>query len=226
MNSISALALIEGADETKKMIENLSAILKYNLKRGNEQVTLEDEYAIVESYLYIQQARFGNRIKFVLDIDKAVMDYPVPGMILQPLVENAIKHGLEPMEEEGLLELIIKDMCTDIVITIRDNGVGMSEERLRNIMANMNNCSSTNTSIGISNVIRRLELMFGRNVVDIRSTLGLGTEVYIMLPKNNLYCREKVQEGRGLYEQKLFAEYRNYLGDCFNYSACRLYSSG
>ncbi|MGI6141507.1 MAG: sensor histidine kinase [Caldicoprobacterales bacterium] len=196
MNSISALALIEGADETKKMIENLSAILKYNLKRGNEQVTLEDEYAIVESYLYIQRARFGNRIKFVLDIDKAVMDYPVPGMILQPLVENAIKHGLEPMEEEGLLELIIKDMCTDIVITIRDNGVGMSEERLRNIMANMNNCSSTNTSIGISNVIRRLELMFGRNVVDIRSTLGLGTEVYIMLPKNNLYCREKVQEGR------------------------------
>ena len=112
------------------MIENLSSILKYNLKRNNEKSTLRDELKIVESYLYIQQARFGSRIKFVLDIDESVMDYPVPGMILQPLVENAIIHGLEPMEEEGLLELSIKDMRTKVLIRIRDNGVGMSEERL------------------------------------------------------------------------------------------------
>lgn len=184
INSISALALMEGADETKKMIENLSAILKHNLKKTNEQVTLEDECRIIESYLYIQQARFGNRIKTILDIDKDIMDYLVPSMILQPLVENAIRHGLEPMEEEGCLELTIKDMCTKIVIMIRDNGIGMSEEHLAGILDNINKQPNTNANIGISNVIRRLELMFGRNVVEIRSVLGKGTEVFIMLPKN------------------------------------------
>lgn len=182
MNSISALALIEGADETKKMIENLSDILKYTLKKTNEQVTLADECRIVESYLYLQKARFGTRIKFILDIDQAVLNYPVPSMILQPLVENAIKHGLEPMEEEGILELSIKDMCTKIVIMVRDNGIGMPEERLTSIMENIND-SDTNTNIGISNVMRRLELMFGRNVAEIRSELGHGTEVAIILPK-------------------------------------------
>lgn len=184
MNSISALALMEGAEETKRMIENLSSILKYNLKRNNEKSTLRDELKIVESYLYIQQARFGSRIKFVLDIDESVMDYPVPGMILQPLVENAIIHGLEPMEEEGLLELSIKDMRTKVLIRIRDNGVGMSEERLAVIRENMNKCTEANTNIGISNVMRRLELMYGRNAAEIRSVLGQGTEVCIMLPKN------------------------------------------
>lgn len=184
MNSISALALMEGADETKRMIENLSAILKYNLKKTNEQVTLEEECKIIESYLYIQQARFGNRIKVILDIDKDVKDYLIPSMILQPLVENAIRHGLEPMEEEGCLELSIKDMCTKIVIMIRDNGIGMSEEHLAGILSNINKHSDTNANIGISNVIRRLELMFGRNVVEIRSAVGKGTEVFIMLPKN------------------------------------------
>ena len=103
-------------------------------------------------------------------------------MILQPLVENAIKHGLEPMEEEGILELSIKDMCTKIVIMVRDNGIGMPEERLTSIMENIND-SDTNTNIGISNVMRRLELMFGRNVAEIRSELGHGTEVAIILPK-------------------------------------------
>lgn len=183
MNSISALALMEGAEETKRMIENLSSILKYNLKRNNEKSTLRDELKIVESYLYIQQARFGSRIKFVLDIDESVMDYPVPGMILQPLVENAIIHGLEPMEEEGLLELSIKDMRTKVLIRIRDNGVGMSEERLAVIRENMNKCTEANTNIGISNVMRRLELMYGKNAAEIRSVLGQGTEVCIMLPK-------------------------------------------
>ena len=83
-----------------------------------------------------------------------------------------------------MLELSIKDMRTKVLIRIRDNGVGMSEERLAVIRENMNKCTEANTNIGISNVMRRLELMYGRNAAEIRSVLGQGTEVCIMLPKN------------------------------------------
>lgn len=125
MNTITSLATIENADRTKKMIECLSDMLKYNVKKINENVTLMEEYEIIQDYLYIQQARFGSRIEYRLSCDKSAMDYYVPSMILQPFVENAIIHGLEPKEEQGLLEVKIVGCSDSIFVQIRDNGVGM-----------------------------------------------------------------------------------------------------
>ncbi|MGI6777120.1 MAG: sensor histidine kinase [Acetivibrionales bacterium] len=185
MNSIAALALIEGAGQTKKMIESLSDILKYNLKKVNENVSLREECRIVESYLYIQKARFGERIKYKLVFDESIMDCFVPSMIIQPLVENAIIHGLEPKEEEGVLEVAIKDGNENILITIKDNGVGMDKEKLQELLdEERQNKNDSNKSIGVSNVLRRLKLKYCKNVIDVKSIKGEGTEICIKIPKN------------------------------------------
>jgi sensor histidine kinase YesM len=184
MNTIAALATIENADRTKKMIECLTDMLKYNVKKINENVTLMEEYKIIQDYLYIQQARFGSRIEYRLSFDSSVMEYYVPSMILQPFVENAIIHGLEPKESQGLLEVRIEDGTENILVSITDNGVGMPEETLGKLAGHGEKSLEPSThGIGIANVLRRLELKYGRNVVSIKSELGRGTEVRIELPK-------------------------------------------
>jgi len=183
MNTIASLATIESAERTKKMIECLSDMLKYSVKKINENVTLMEEYKIIQDYLYIQQARFGGRIEYRLSYDRNAMDYYIPSMILQPFVENAIIHGLEPKEEQGLLEVKIEDRQESIYVLIRDNGVGMAENELAELGRKDKNSDISLHKIGISNVLRRLELKYGKNIVEIQSVLGQGTSVEITLPK-------------------------------------------
>ena len=187
LNSISALALIEGAEQTMKMIGCISEILKYYLKKINENVTLNEEFKIIENYVYLQKARFGDRIKFELNYDESVMAHRVPSMILQPFVENAIIHGLEPLEEKGRLNVRLMDMESDILLKVEDNGIGINEEILSRFFEKDELITSpSERGIGVVNVIRRLELKYGRNVVEIKSSKDKGTEVNIRIPKDNL----------------------------------------
>ncbi|HHV99218.1 MAG TPA: sensor histidine kinase [Clostridiaceae bacterium] len=186
MNSIAALADIEEAVQTKKMLESMAYILRYNLSKLNENITLREEVEIVKNYLYIQRIRFGNRIEYILDIDQSALDYKIPSMILQPIVENAIVHGLESKEEGGKLELRIHDKGENIIIVVKDNGLGITQEKLQSII----NCKDDTTKddcrtgIGLSNVIRRLEIKYGKNVVEIDSQVAVGTEVRMTLEKS------------------------------------------
>lgn len=184
MNIIVALASIENADKTKKMIECLSDMLKYNVRRINENVPLREEYKIIEDYLYIQKARFGTRIEYKLNYEEGLMHYYVPSMILQPFIENAIIHGLEPKESDGLLEVNIADDGDNILIMIRDNGMGMEEDKLIQVSSYDENDRTSLRGVGISNVVRRLEIAYGKNVVSIKSVVEHGTEVNIKLPKD------------------------------------------
>lgn len=186
MNSIAALADIEEAVQTKKMLESMSFILRYNLKKLNENVTLGEEVEIIRNYLYIQSIRFGNRIEYILDIDESILNYKVPSMILQPFVENAIIHGLEPKEGKGILELGIYDKGENIVVVIKDDGLGITQEKLESILEYRDSGVKENSrsGIGINNVIRRLEIKYGGNVVEIDSRIGVGTEVRMRLKKS------------------------------------------
>lgn len=183
MNSISALATIENAERTKAMIDCVSDMLKYNVKKINENVTIKEEYKIIEDYLHIQKERFGNRISFKLSYDEEVMDYLMPSMVLQPFVENAIIHGLEPKENDGILEVSIKDDNDNILILIKDNGIGMENETLLGLSNYDESSQNTLRGTGVANVVRRLEIEYGRKIVDINSISGQGTEVMIRLPK-------------------------------------------
>jgi len=182
LNSISALADIEQAYETKKMCEKLSWILRYNLK-SSTIVNVKDEYKTISSYLYIQKIRFGSKFTFSLTKDESIDNFKMPSMVLQPFVENAIKHGLEPKKGKGNLNISIIDKEKNIFISIEDDGVGMSESKLEQIL-NYESDSSNKEGIGVCNVLRRLEIIYGKKVVTMQSLLQKGTKVSMVIPKN------------------------------------------
>jgi two-component system, sensor histidine kinase YesM len=182
LNSITTLAEIEEASQTRMMIESMSNILQYNLRKLNERVSLKEELDIICNYLYIQRTRHGNRIEHKIDIDEQLLNYKIPSMIIQPFVENSIMHGLEPKEGKGLLELAIHDKGEIIEIEINDNGVGMSQEMLDKIN-NKNIAQDSKKGIGVINVVRRLEIYYGQNVIKFESEMGKGTSIRMLLPK-------------------------------------------
>lgn len=182
LNSIAVLAEIEEAGQTRLMIESMSNILRYNLRKLNDSVTLQEELEIIRNYLYIQRTRYGSRIEAVLDIDENLLHCRIPSMIIQPFVENAILHGLEPKEGRGLLEVEVHDGQENMIIQIRDDGVGMPAPVLEQIR-NRSIPQDSKKGIGMVNVIRRLEIYYGVDAVRIESEPGSGTTVVMKLPK-------------------------------------------
>lgn len=184
LNSVGVLADIEQAQETKKMISNFTEMLRYNLKKMNSVVSLADEIEIIKKYIYIQKVRFGERIQSIMEIDQSVISTLLPSMVLQPFVENAIVHGIEPKAKGGILQIIIKQSKESVIITISDNGVGMSKEKVAGLYLQKGEESKTGDAIGIKNVIKRLKIYYLKNVVKIKSDEGKGTRVQITLPQN------------------------------------------
>jgi two-component system sensor histidine kinase YesM len=173
------------------MLNSLSEMLRHTLKPGGEQVALKEEIAIVRSYLHIQKMRFGNRLEYELDIDKTLLEQMVPSMILQPFVENCVVHGIEPMVEVGHVSVSVSRSQDALQVTIRDDGVGMSKETLAGVLTPSGEANRTDDhSMGIRNVLRRLELHYNQTPVTIESTHGEGTMVQIALPLDNQEATE------------------------------------
>ncbi|MBC7958741.1 MAG: sensor histidine kinase [Vallitaleaceae bacterium] len=188
LNSIQTLADIEEAPQTEKMLFHMSSLIRYNLKKMNHIVPLSEELDIVESYIYIQIIRFGNRIQYAIEKDEAALMVLVPSMILQPLVENAMIHGLEPKIGQGQLTIRISKEMGHVVISVYDNGIGMDQETIDKLMS-AGETEQTNpeikdhTSIGVTNVIKRCMLYYGKNIVSIRSEKGQYTEFRLEIPE-------------------------------------------
>ncbi len=175
LNTISRTALFEGAPETTGLIQSLARVFRYMLQEPHTTVTLEDELTIVEEYVTLQRHRFHERLAFSLtnEIDAGAVS--VPALTIQPLVENAIRHGIEPQEEGGVVSVHCGLDDSQVVITVADTGVGMSAPEKA--------FSDSNVHIGVSNVRTRLELLHGENLgFDIRSKTGEGTLVTIRFP--------------------------------------------
>lgn len=183
LNTIASMALIEDAPNTQELIYALSDILRYNLKNSENMVALSTEITNIEKYLFIQTSRYSDRIKYELNIPSKIMNCRIPVMTLQPILENAIIHGLEPKKEGGKLNIVAKFLFDKyIIIEVSDNGIGMSAERLQYITSNTNS-SSKNVGLGIQNVEDRLKYYFGPEFgLSIKSQLYIGTSVYIKIP--------------------------------------------
>lgn len=194
MNSIQTLADLEQANQTSQMLESLSKILRNSLKNVEGYITLQEEYDIIKNYLYIQGIRFGNRFVFDFDVDVEALSHRVPSMILQPFVENAIVHGLEPKEGKGHLLVQIKNKTDHISIVIEDDGIGLSLDLLSQLQnKNGRNIKDVRHGIGIHNVARRLEIEYGENVVDVYSVQGTGTRIAMKIYKNALKQKSSEQ---------------------------------
>lgn len=188
LNAGAQLAMLEDAEKTCIFVEKMADFFRYNVKKGLEDASLEEELAAVENYIYILNVRFAGEIHFTRQADKRIMDCRVPSMILQPIVENAVNHGIRNIDWEGCIHLEIMEEEGRIFIRIRDNGKGMSQERIQEVLSGQagdGEEQSDSTGVGMNNVISRLELYYNqKNLVDIRSRgENKGTEVILKLPK-------------------------------------------
>ncbi|OWA34221.1 two-component sensor histidine kinase [Saccharibacillus sp. O16] len=185
LDTLSKKAFLEGAEETSDLLVSVAGLLRYNLKRLDRAVTLYDEVRVMRQYMEIQSARFTERLTLITEIDERCLSTPVPGLTLQPIVENAVTHAIEPSEDGGTIRVTITDAGDRVTVEIADDGPGMSEEKIRGILEEQETQSeSHSTGIGFGNVVRRLRLFYGvSDVIEIESEEGLGVRVRLQLPK-------------------------------------------
>ncbi len=188
LNLVSKTAMLENADRTSELIASVADLLRYNLKPLDARVSLREEVAAVREYFAIQKARFRDRVELVLQAEEAALDQPVPGLTLQPLVENAFIHGIEGRERGGRIEVLVTRAPEGVVVTVADNGAGMTAERAQALLADEPAAPASprghTTGLGFRNVRRRLELFYGLSaLVTVASEPGRGTMIRIRLPR-------------------------------------------
>ena len=187
LNACAQLAMLEGADRTYTYVQNVADFYRYNVRKKDGVATLAEEIGLVDNYIYIINVRFSGEIHFIKEIEEGVTDVPMPAMILQPLVENSINHGLRDVEWEKKIWLSVYRENDRICVSVRDNGIGISPEQTQSILnndLNGNGLQEHTTGVGLRNVIGRLRLFYNRDdVMEITSTgSGMGTEVAVFIP--------------------------------------------
>ena len=190
LNAGAQLAMMEGADTTCVFIENMADFFRYNIKKINEDATLEEELRLVDNYIHILNVRFVGEINYKKYVEDSVLKVRVPSMILQPIVENAVNYGIRDIDWEGIIELKVYQENNFITICISDNGMGISESKIQDILQGKEKGENENKSsngIGLNNVINRLKLYYNEeNVFEIRSKgHKQGTQVIIHIPFDN-----------------------------------------
>ncbi|NQX63587.1 cache domain-containing sensor histidine kinase [Paenibacillus qinlingensis] len=180
-------AVAEDANEVGDMILSLSHQLKYVLDYGEETVAIRAEKANVEQYFQLMIIRYGeHRLGLDFRFDADLMDCGIPKLSLQPIVENAIYHGIMPKSGKGTVRISIEKLPDNLLsVTVDDDGVGMSEETLELVRQKLANSSSldTGSNIGLINVHERLRVLYGQNFgVEINSSQHIGTTVRLVIP--------------------------------------------
>jgi two-component system LytT family sensor kinase len=174
LNSISTL-IRTNPEQARTMLARLSRILRRRLRNQDHFSPLRDELEFIEDYLSIELVRFGDKLRVVKDIDPSVLDVLVPSMLLQPLVENSIRHGLAAKVEGGTVTLRARRSGDRLLIQVEDDGVGIPEAELSGIL---------NKGIGVSNVKERLKVLYNQDYrMLIDSQPGRGTRIEIEVPE-------------------------------------------
>lgn len=186
LNAGAQLAMMEGADRTYEYVQNVADFFRYNVKRGEETVAIAEEIEMVDNYIYILNVRFSGDIHYKKYIDKKLLPLQIPSMILQPIVENCVNHGIREMAGKGEIIVSVSLVEGQPCISIKDNGKGMEPDVIEKILNGTyreEDRTGNSNGIGMINIIARLKLFTGTDdVIDIISEgKGTGTEVRIYL---------------------------------------------
>jgi two-component system LytT family sensor kinase len=174
LNSVSSL-IRTNPDQARVMVMKLSKVLRRLLRKHENFSALRDELAFIEDYLAIEVVRFGEKLRFEKDVAEDTLDMLVPSMLLQPLVENSIKHGLSSKVEGGTIRIHARRTGAKLHLCVEDDGVGIPEARLATVLEH---------GIGVGNVNERLRVLFGSEYgMWIDSRPGEGTRVRIESPE-------------------------------------------
>jgi len=173
LHTISALIHRDG-HAADAMLARLSDLLRLTLDRiGTQQLQLKEELDFLEKYLEIEHTRFGDRLRVVFDVDPALLDAAVPSLVLQPLVENALRHGIAPKVGGGQIDVIARRDDDHLCLIVRDDGYGVPNDELE----------ALNEGVGVSNTRSRLALLYGdRYRFEFRTPPGGGLEVTVVIP--------------------------------------------
>ncbi|MBO9600034.1 MAG: sensor histidine kinase, partial [Cohnella sp.] len=183
LETIRMRSLIKNETETAKIIHNMAKIFRTSLTWGKDKVTVNEEMEFIVCFLEIQKYRFEDRMKYNLNIDPAAQRCTVPKMMFLPFVENASIHGIEPLKTGGQIDVKIAREEDELLFEIRDNGVGMDEEKVKRFYSYLESEAEIGERIGVQNVIYRLKLMYGdRFRLVIESAPGRGTYISLRIP--------------------------------------------
>lgn len=182
LNMISSLARMEDAGRTAEIIEITAEYLRYNLDNLSKSVTLKKEIHNLENYIYIQKCRFENRYEYELDVDWDCSDFLMPPMILQPLVENAIKHGLCMVLSGGKITVLVKKCENAFLLSVSDNGSGMSKEKISELYRSIREKKTQSTHVGLRNIYMRLQYFYKTDVEFLIDSSREKTQISIRLP--------------------------------------------
>lgn len=181
LDSIQWMCEQDNSKDAVKMVGALAKLFRISISHGNEFIAISDELKHAESYLIIQSYRYKNQFTYSFDVDKSVLDCMCNKITIQPFIENAIYHGLDRMVDEGEIKIIVERRGKDIVIIVKDNGLGMTEEQCKAVLQKGR---SDSKGIGVKNVDDRLKIYFGEEYgITIDSELDVGTTVTIKIPK-------------------------------------------
>lgn len=183
-NALSAIESFIRTDpeRARELLVGFADFTRYSFRSRGQFVTIAEEIRLVDTYLDIERARFGDRLSVSMRVSPDVLGVMIPSLVLQPLVENAVRHGIEPSERPGTLSITVADDGDAAVVRIEDDGVGADPVRLVGVLSGRD----PNDAVGLHNVDERLRAVFGEeHGVRIHSSVGKGTTVSLRIPKHH-----------------------------------------
>ncbi|GIH80108.1 sensor histidine kinase [Planobispora longispora] len=185
-NSLTTIASFvrSDPDRSRELLLDFADFTRYSFRRHGEFTTLAEELRSIDRYLTLERARFGDQLQVTLRIAPEVLAVAVPFLCLQPLVENAVRHGLESKPGVGRISIVAEDAGSECRISVEDDGVGMDPDRLRRILAGDADERSGTGGVGLGNVDERLRQVYGDEYgLVVETGKGAGTKVSVRLPK-------------------------------------------
>lgn len=183
LESIHMMAEINDDSETAKMAIYLGKIMRYGLSESTKMVTVADEINNLKAYIMLQESRYDNIEKIDINIDSNLFTAQIMKLVFQPIIENALYHGLDSRESGGIIKVIGHKVDNNMEFYITDNGAGMDSDHLYSLNGYINNLNDNFKSIGLKNVNQRIKLHYGNNYgIKITSEINVGTTVKILLP--------------------------------------------
>ena len=192
LNMISSLAHMENAEKCAELMETTASFLRYNLDNISKTVPLKKELENLRDYVTIQECRYEGRYQYTFEIEESCLSCRMPCLILQPMVENAIQHGIAMKLQDGHVWIRIYIRGDRICLEVQDNGVGMTAEQIRNIYDDFQENKSSGSHIGIRNIYRRLHMYYRDDLKFEFYNMEPGLKIFISLPrkwenKNEIY---------------------------------------
>ena len=186
LDSVTWLLRLNKKEEAITMVGALSKLFKAVLSKGKEYIPIADEICHVENYLLIQKIRYRNKFRYEMHVEDGVMQYRTVKLILQPLVENAIYHGIRGEVESEEILVSVYERGAQIVFQVSDTGKGMEEAQLKMLRENVKMLRETTDSYGLKNIYERIQIYYaGRADMTIDSEPDRGTIISICIPKEN-----------------------------------------